>query len=377
EDLFSLEAFAPALSRFCEPPALSELDALIPRIRQAYALIGFSDAQALSRWALRPELPVPYRETLLAIMALGYAHHAEAFEAQSHFTALAELLTDHHDKLGADDWLKSFATLAVFAFDACAPEILMPLSKLAVARLPWASLAARGAYWGSQCQVLRLTGDFDAAINAGERAVACAEEGEISAAGRNMNYLVHALLHRARKGGPDAEADRALARKLLHISRTQWRPSVGGRSHDGFCSLYEAELARQEGQLPPSTWDDYRGEWSHGLDFCLLVRARNQNIAEPKRVEYLDFALSRLAGWEKTELGRLILGWYKLYRAHLAGEEIDPISTLLQRSMDAFEAAGLPGWKRRLGPPLSSVARCCGPDRDEAMEHFLDAIPYW
>lgn len=374
--LFDRPEMQDSLLPLCNAPDPREMDGLLPRIAEAKQRIDFTEMERMAKWALERKWSLPNEAMLRHHLALGGAYRAAAFEARHHFERLRALLGRPNARdLGADDWIHHYTALQRFGFYMANPDWCKRLDATAEALLPHASLLRRLAYHGSHCQLGRVHDRHDEAVAHGETSRKIAKRGHHGEVARATNYLAHVLLHRARRNGPSADADRQRARKLIAESRGKWAPAhPGARAVNEYhCLLYEAELDRQAGRVSPVEPPTYRGGWEVGYDLYATALARQAGRAQAERLQLLDDILERRGAWGAARVGELYLACWRLYRAEVRGNGTMPACAALEGVLDRFEAYGHPGWKRRLSGAIAKV-RAGEPG---AVEALMDRVPFW
>ncbi len=379
-DLFFLEPFASRLRQLAEPPLEVERDMLLGLFDRLQRSLRFHDTQNAAAW-LRSGSPSPF-----------YAFRACTKEAETllHRGMLAEArpLLERSDReidsnprlFGANERAMLAALWGSLDFDACDPEAgLAKLEKITGSEVfAQVSPSCRVQLLGTASQLHRSKENWDRAVAFGEQAVALAELTLASEAGRDRNYLIHALLKRTQSMPQCNGDDLRRSARLLDESRTTWSPAHGEaarRSHFGFCLHYEAEIHRLSGEpFAPPAEPPWQGHWGHPWMFVLLSTARNQANTRGTR----ETAIASLVEFAATEAGRapgslleMFLHVYTAYEEACSGCEPSGALDRLALWCEGLRQKGFSGWQTRLLPIVERIGR-----ESTAIEELCDAIPY-
>jgi len=382
-DVLSIPELAQGLRRLSAPPHLTEIDGLLAEMTRLSRGVRFGDVSQVCAWLL-PKMNSPcYRFDLLCTTGVTLCHKGRFAEAHPFLKEAAAVLTKNAGRFGVAARIRLAAYWGVLAVDAVDPSLARPFLVGLVRNLKHASEVDRVRYWGTLCQLKRVEGRLDEAVDAGRRAVECADRALAAESGRDRNYLVHALIWRA-KTGNDRRRDLDEASRVLRASSGEWAPmgnASARQAHLGFCLHYEAEIARLRGRrfIPPEK-PPWTGDWGHPWMFVLLACARNQAHSCAERIVFAERLLALVGEFPpKTETPLLdgsafglIRGVYLVYHAHLAGLPVDTRCSALEAWCQAKARQGLPGWNRRLVPLLAQLRR----GEAAAAEAVCDAVPF-
>jgi tetratricopeptide (TPR) repeat protein len=364
EELLKLDELRVPLEMLCAPPQLPEIDAMIDTMFRMKRSNRFKDMATIIQW-LRPHIqdrPV-YAFQLERNLGQTEAHKANFLEAKTRLETASNILNNHRDWFGIAEIIDLATAWGTVAFDVCDTDLAESSLSEAKSLLVHAKATDRVKYWGTICQLKRSTGDYDQAVEAGREAVRIADMALASEAGRDRNYLIHALK----------------AETLLAESQNQWAPLSGRQMHLGFCLHFEAEIARlQKRPFQPPDSPPWSGEWEHPWLFVLLSSARNELNSPEARLEYaqkmVDFAMQMTRGSTES-LFALFYSVYEIYnnaiRKSLTEEPLDSLT----RWCEALKTKGFPGWYNRLTPYVEKIRWNKG-DPMTIVEHLCDAIPY-
>jgi len=240
----------------------------------------------------------------------------------------------------------------------------------------------RAAYWGTRSQLHRSVGQYDDAVDAGERALQEAETGLLRAMGILGNFLIHARLARARFSPSNRAQDLDAVRGLLTKSRTEWLPKYSANaraSHLKFCEHHAAEIARLSGEpFSPTAAPHLLGTWDHPVLFTLLSASRNR-ANEMGRRRAFAAELRQSSEHLAVALGPLFSIFHAVYDVYGAAlDGVSPTQALsrLSRTLGRFEADGLPGWRTHLTPYMAKFAGDASGNALDCAETLCDAIPY-
>ncbi len=371
--LLRLPPLADGLQRLCGAPHRTEIDGMLELMDGLARHVRFDDADAVTRWLL-PHVSEPlYRARLLRYAGASHLHAGRMVAAAGPLIEAGEQHRRHPECFGAGDRAFHAALIASHSIDAGDPRKSIAALESCIEDLAVTPPPDRVRVLGSLCQVMRACHRHDDAVRWGERAVQEADRSLASEGGRSRNYLVHALLARARSEG--AESDLSRAERLLGESVGPWAPvaSVGARrSHMGFCLHYEAELARlRDAPFEPPPEPPWTGRWGHAWLFVLLACARNRSHAHASRRSFATQLVEAcpIEGCEPTSLFVLLGTVYRALHASIEGRSeraIDSVLVGVDTWCRELEKLGYPGWRERLSPLLA-------PDSVDAL---CDAIPY-
>lgn len=378
QQLFELPELEEALERLGEAPHPTEIDQLLDSMKRMQQGIRFNDVEAMSQWLL-PSITSPvYRFQLVRQVGLIFAHRGQFSQAQAWFDQSAEILSQHPHWFSVIEKIQLATARGTFAFDACDASLAEPSIRTAQSELSYAPAAEKARFWGTCCQLSHLSGQLNEAVEAGRQSVSYTDQALASEGGRDRNYLVHALLARARSNPITKAGDLAEAAEILRQSQNEWAPLGNARArqaHLGFCLHYEAEIARlQDRPFYPPEAPPWSGTWGHPWMFVLLSCARNPQHSEEKRVHYARrlVAFAESLARHPDSLFRMFLAVYRIYTGALLGESLDvPLGDLIAWCR-RLEQRGFPGWQRRLGPYIDAISM----RQPESVEALCDAIPY-
>lgn len=378
DDLLHLPEMAQGLKRLTESPHPTEIDGLLSEMERMSRGIRFKDVAQICAWLL-PKMESPcYRFKLLCTTGLTLCHQGRFIDSGPYLRDAADVLAANPGLFGVPDRIMLASHWGVLAVDAADPSLARPFLRGLAGTLPHASESDRVKYWGTLCQINRIAGKLDDAVAAGRRAVVGADQSLANDAGRDRNYLVHALIARARVQASQRRRDLEEASLVLRDSREKWVPAgnrSAGASHLGFCLHYESEIARLQGKrfTPPAT-PPWEGEWGHPWLFVLLACARNRAHTAQERLEYADrlIAVKQVTKFGDATLFALLAHTYRIYRAILAGESAGAHLDALEAWCGRCKENGFPGWSRRLGGILGDLRA----GKKGAVEALCDAIPY-
>lgn len=380
-ELVRLPEFKPGLEAAAGPPHPTEIDRLFDELGTLARSIQFRDVERLAD-RLLPHAPSgPYRLRLLVNAASARLHGGSYVDALRYLGEAEALMDTHGADFGADDRAALAALAASALLDAAEPEHGIRMLERANP-LDACTLAHRVRVLGTRSQLERMLGHWDVAVSCAEDAVRCADLGFASEAGRDRNYLVHALLRRAAAQQQTRAADLARAAQILAESSDLWAPrdDPSNRSaHLGFCQQYESELARL---LPrrhqPAASAPWHGPWEHPRIFVLLGCARNPAHEPAERLAYARAceaeAAQRCKKKDRSSVFHLIHLLTQVYRAGLEQRNLRERAAALRAWCQERASGGLPGWSRRLDGPLTPLER--GSADAAEIEQLVSALPY-
>ncbi|WP_319587872.1 hypothetical protein [uncultured Desulfobulbus sp.] len=381
-ELLCLPELADPLSKLSGPVHAGEIDKLLVTMTRYVRSVRFGDVSGMVNWLL-PHVGSPiYRFQLHRHAGQMLAHRGSFIQANEHLNSCSRLLRDHPDLFGLTDRCDLGTSAGVLAVDALDSDLATTVLDELTPHLGALPVAKRVAYWGSKCQLLRLEERYDEAIAAGEESVRLADLGRASDSGRDRNYLIHALLARARSNyGAQGQHDLARASSLLAESQGDFAPCDDRRarqSHLTFCLHFSAELARLQGRsfdLPDNP--PWKGDWDHAWYFALLSCARNEQHGLPARIRYCDNLVKRLQKRSEKysdyeSLFFMFLQVYRVYQDLLYNQPwTDPLR-VLREWCASMEERGFPGWKHRLSSCLDKLEQ----GNREAADRLCELIHY-
>jgi hypothetical protein len=376
--LLQMDEFQAGMEALAGPPHPTEIDSLLGTMERLGRSVRFADAAVVSAWLLPHATSDHYRVQLLSNAAMMLLHRGRYLDAEPYVVEIRGMLERPGTQLGDGQRARAAAALASEMFDrADAAGGLALLDRMAEFE-PHADAADRARVHGSKCQLYRLAGDWDAAVREGEAAVEFAKAGFASEAGRDINYLIHALLRRAEAIPAGRGADLDHAERLLAKSAGCWAPvdNANARaSHFGFCLHYAAELARLRGTPHrPAEAPVWKGPWGHPRLFELLACARNGGNQMPERIAYARALVETATGFRSWGgLFELFFLVYSLYAAALDGAARPEDVAALDDWVEKARSNGVPGWRATLGVALSELRRDQSLDNADAL---CQAIPY-
>jgi hypothetical protein len=376
-ELMNLPELKPALNALCDPPLPTEIDHLLALMFQMCRSVRFKDMKYIIEW-LRPNIHSPvYQFQLERNWGQTAAHRGQFTVAKERLDVAGELLKAQPKWFGISDIIDLTTAWCSMAVDSCDPDLAKPSLKQVEAHIDHASASDRVKFWGSRCQLYRMTGEYDLAVDAGYRSVEYADMALAGEAGVDRNYLVHALIARARFNPGTHVSDLAEAERLLAESRNEWAPFDHRESHLGFCLHYAAEISRlQEQPFEPPEFPPWSGDWGHPWMFVLLSCARNRQNQSVDRMNYAEklIEFSSKQNRYPESLFELLDAVYDVY-FHAMHQQ--PVDTGLERVWEwclQMKQKGFPGWYKRLKPHVRSIRS--NPDDMAHIEALCDAIHY-
>ncbi len=387
EELLRLKELSSGLERLTGRVHPTEIDMLLTVMANNRRALRFDDVEGMVSWLL-PHLDSPiYRFRLHREAGLVFGHRGKFIDGNRELDSCRALERDHGDLLGVADRCDLTTLAGVIAHDALQPHLATRWLDELEGGLALLSLPKRVAFWGTRCQLYRLEGCYDDAVAAGQEAVRLADLGRASDSGRDRNYLIHALLNRARDCDDANQRGRDLrsAQRLLTESMGEWAPCddvSARRSHLCFCLHFQAELARLE--KVPFTLPDtppWAGYWNHAWYFALLSCARNEVHQLDTRRHHAAKLVTALqnnrACTHPDSLFFMFLQVYRIYAAALSQKTlIDPVEEL-KKWCAGLEKKGFSGWKIRLSPCLDDLANSGSSEATlQKAERLCDLIPY-
>lgn len=379
-ELMGLQEMRGPLQRLCAgSPSAQEIAGFLVQSERAHSEVCFEDSETLAEW-IDPHIESPTQKFELAFLLRRLAFHRGKFaEEAEHLSAMEEQCRRNPDHFGIHERIRLAALWGTFYFDACEPSRALPYLEEILPDLDNASLAERARYWGSYCQILRACDRLDESIDAGLKALRCAECGAPHEAGMDCNHLVHAFLSRARRAEPYLEDDLRQAEELLVKSEEIFAPPESGnsrRAHLQFCWFYRAEMARIAGK-PHSPVTESTGQvcnWAHARLFELQASVRNLANSAAEREQALESLLQESRHWAETQgpIFRLLNCVYELMAGSLRGDNLDLSLVQLEEACRCFEQDGLRGWSSRLANPIQAVKS----GRPDAVKLLCEAVPF-
>lgn len=377
KELMEIPSLRDALKEFCAPPLPTEIDRLMGLMFKMQRSIRFGDMKDIIEW-LRPNIHSQvYAFQLEQNLGLIAAHRGQFPVAKKHLDVACDLLKTTPAWFGISDLIDLTAALCTLAIDACAPSLSEPWLRQAETGIAQARASERVKFWGSMCQHYRVTGKNDLAVEAGRQAVKYADMALTGEAGRDRNYLIHALIARARNDFSKKHDDLKEAERLLHESQNLYAPIDKRESHLGFCLHFEAEIARLLGNcyhpLPKPPWS---GEWEHPWMFVLLSSARNQQNLFEDRMLYAGKLIQFTGKLNKypDSLFELFDAVYRVYFDALQQHNIEPGLKRIEDWCGKMMNNGFPGWFDRLTPYVLNIRG--NTDHKHSVEILCDAIFY-
>jgi tetratricopeptide (TPR) repeat protein len=380
EDLLKLDELRTHLEMLCDPPQLPEIDDMMDTMFRMKRSNRFKDMTTIIQW-LHPHIqdrPV-YAFQLERNQGLAEAHKGNFSESKARLDTALDILNHHRHWVGIDEIFDLTTAWGTAAFDTCDAGLAEKSLSEAKALLGYAKASDRAKYWGTICQLKRLTGDYDQAVEAGRESVRIADMALAREAGRDRNYLIHALIARSRNIEKTKSTDLLEAESLLIESQNQWAPLTGRQMHLGFCLHFEAEIARlQKRPFQPPDSPPWSGEWGHPWLFVLLSSARNELNPPDKRLEYSQKMVDFARHLSKGSADSLFVLFYAVYatynqaiRKSLSEEPLDELT----RWCEIHKERGFPGWYNRLIPYIDEIRLNIG-DPMAIVERLCEAIPY-
>ena len=385
-ELMELDALKPFLAALCSPPHVTEIDSLLNTLVKLQRSVRFKDVEDMASW-LAPHIQSPvYRFQLLRHLGLILTHRGQFADAGPYIEKASKVLNQHIKWFGTVEKIQLATLRGTMAFDACDVTLAEDALREAEKNLPYAVAADRARFWGTWCQLYRLNEKkLDLAIDAGHRAIEYTDISLASDSGRDRNYLIHALIARARWNAVTRDTDLQTAAGLLEASENQWAPMdsiSAGQVHSGFCMYYRAEIARLENRpFDPPDPPPYSGFWSHAWMFTLLSCSRNRQNSHWKRIVYankLAVVAERYARKNPDSVFEMLSFVYLFYRDAITGNVSAVTFERLRGWCSKMRSLGFPGWDNRFFSgigPIFPTENFLGRGVD-AVEDICDAIPY-
>lgn len=358
-ELMRLPELHPALCELCEPPLPTEIDRLMTLLLQMKRGIRFGDMKKIIDW-LKPHIHSPvYAFQLERNLGQTFSHRGQFPEAKACLDIAGGIIDSDPSCFGISDIIDLTTAWCTMAVDACAPDMAECWLKRADAKLDQARASDRVKFWGTRCQLYRMKGEYDLAVEAGLNSVKYADMALAGEAGIDRNYLVHALISRARNNPKTRHIDLAEAEKFLRESQNQWAPIEKREVHLGYCDHFEAELARLQGRcFSPEAKPPWSGHWGHPRLFVLLSSARNERNKRNSRMEYAEAMIQfsgDLANKIKDSLFELFHYILLIYFNSMRKEPVDKQLDQVAVWCDLICKKGFPGWQNHLMPFINKI----------------------
>ena len=364
-DLLALKELYDGLIKFCSPPQATEIDALLELMFKIKTKVRFKEMEEIIKW-LRPNISSPvYTFQLERNLGQTEAHKGKFTKAVEYLKNATKILSQNPSYFGISEKIDLATAWGTAAVDTCDEKIAMSLLKNIKADIDHADASKRAKYWGTLCQIYRVTEAYDQSIAAGEKSIFFADFALASEAGRNRNYLIHALIARARNAPETLDADLARAKILLHEARNEWAPIHQENVHFGFCLHFEAEIARLQGHsflLPKEP--HWLGGWGHPWMFALLSCTRNIKNNWDQRESYADQMTIYSQGKRTTSKLSLFDLFYhilSMYTNSMNGKPINENLNEISTWCKIQKKMGFPGWYSKLMPFINSIGKKSDP----------------
>ena len=375
-DLLALKEIHEGLINFCSPPQPTEIDALLELMFKIKTKVRFKEMEKIIKW-LRPNISSPiYGFQLERNLGQTEAHKGKFTQAAEYLKNATKILSQNSSYFGISEKIDLATAWGTAAVDTCDDKLAMPFLKNIKADIDHADASKRAKYWGTLCQISRVTEAYDQSIFAGEKSIFWADLAMASEAGRNRNYLIHALITRARNVPNTQGSDLAQAKILLDEARNEWAPIQQKSVHLGFCLHFEAEIARLQGHsfLLPEAPHWSRG-WGHPWMFALLSCTRNTKNNWDQRASYADQMITFSHGKRTTSKLSLFDLFYhilSMYTNSMNGKPINENLNEISVWCKTHKEMGFPGWYRKLMPFINSIGNKSDPlsSVDELCDHF-------
>lgn len=377
-DLLRLPEFAAGLEVLSSPPNITELDSLVTEMNRQTGRLRFAETREAACWLLPYAASDAYRLRLSMLAGMPLLHEGRIAEARVHLNEMERLLREETALLGADVCAEAAASLASESIDLAEPELGLRLVRQVLPRHRHCSIPKRVMLFGAQSETLRALGRWDAAVRSAEQAVELARTGFASEAGRDMNYLAHALLRRAANRPRTRAADLDRAAVVLTDAAGTWAPLTAAReTHLGFCIQFEAELARLRGTpYDPGHEPPWQGTWRHPYLFALLACSRNPAHGRDLRIAFAQRTIAFCDGLIQRFGPGIFQVMGLIYRTGYAvqcGDDPRHWAAAIQDWCADRERAAMPGWRRR----LARFAELPAPaGRQKWVDGLYDAVPH-
>lgn len=368
DELLALPALESGLRALGGPPARAEIDHLARLMARFQRGARFSDALQIGDY-LRPHAgSAPYRVRIAGAVGHLLLHQGLIHEA-SRFLEEARETIASGSRLGIDVRAHFAAIQGIHFLDRGEPELA--LDALKIKGLNQCSHLSRIEVLGTRSQALRAIEQFPEAAKAAVRAVQLAKKGLASEAGRDLNYVAHALIKQAFSASGEMRTKLlSLASSRINESRQDWAPIDPARlaAHLLFCRHYAAEIERCAGRpsQPGIRPADIHAEWRHPWLFELLSCSRNPANALTDRQRWArllveDSAIVKQGDFRGRrvifELFHLV---YRVWYAAITEDDMPSQIRALREWCEVLAANGAPGWLRilssNLGTPPKSPA---------------------
>ena len=378
-ELMKLPELNPALCALCDPPLPTETDRLMGLMFRMRRSIRFGDMRGIIEW-LRPSIHSPvYAFQLERNLGQTFSHKGQFPEARERLNIASEILRAHSEWFGISDIIDLTTAWCTTAVDACAPDMAEYWLTRAEADMDHARASDRVKFWGTRSQLYRMVGDYDKAVEAGQKAVQYADIALAGEAGTDRNYLIHALIARARNNPGVRKFDLMEAEKLLQESQNQWAPIEKREAHLGFCLHYQAEIARLQGrpfyieEKPP-----WSGHWGHPWMFVLLSGARNEKNAWNDRMRYAKGMVNfsgDLATKIRESLFELFHCILSVYFNSMLEQPVDTQLDHMSAWCGSILEKGFSGWQQRLAPLINTIR--ANPGKMKYIDVLCDTFFYF
>ena len=375
-ELMTVKALNNGLLKFCAPPKQTEIDDLLELMFKMGRSFRFKEMKKIIKW-LRLNISSPvYAFQLERNLGQVEAHNGQFVKAFNYLNHAMKIMSQNSIYFGISEKIDLATAWGTAAVDACDENVAWPLLNDLEASVDNAKSSERAKYWGTLCQIFRMNEDYDAAITAGKKSILFADLAMASEAGRDRNYLIHALIARARNTPEESEADLIYAQQLLSESLDQWAPVKNEKVHFGFCLHFEAELARLQHQsfiLPKKP--HWSGGWGHPWIFALLSCVRNTKNSWDKRLSYASEMVSYLEGRTSASSPSLFDLFYhilSMYEKSMYGKPVQENISGIKKWCDIFAEKGFCGWRNKLVPFLNEIEDTYEPmaSVDNLCDHF-------
>ncbi len=378
-ELMTLNELHEGLIKLSSPPQPTEIDILLEMMFKIKKSLRFNDLKHIIKW-LRPNISSPvYAFQLERNLGQIESHRGRFHLAYPLLKKASEILVKNSKYFGISERIDLATAFGTLAIDACNVELVKPFMKDIETHINHATSSDRAKYWGTMCQLFRMTKEYDLAISAGEKSVFFADMALASESGRDRNYLIHALLTRAKNNPDTKQIDLERANILLDESCNQWAPTKEKNIHYGFCLHFQAEIARLRNQpFDPPGKSLWTGDWGHPWMFVLLSCARNtKNSWENRQLygrEMVDYSQKKVSD-SKISLFNLFFYILKMYVRSINGESVDKQVNQIENWCNNLNELGFPGWKNSLGPFLKEIK--IKSDSMESVDFMCDQFFYF
>ncbi|MCC6154557.1 MAG: hypothetical protein IT367_12395 [Candidatus Hydrogenedentes bacterium] len=382
-ELLKLPEIHEGLAELAKEPSLAEFDRFAHLATTEEAFRNFVDVESIATWLSRHADNRPdYRCYFLSQLALMKLHRGDFPAARQRLLEVEHAMSVHSEVFGVEDRLDFVARYADYAIDAWRPDEAMHKIAEIMPHAPLARPAVRAAFYGCACQVFRVAERFDEAIDSGESAVEAAKHGALGELHRDLNYLAHAYIARARSDcAPHCrDADLARAEALLNDSEGEYAPaaSTARRIHFGFCRHLRAELARLRGlAFAPATPPDTYAIWDHPWLFTYGSAVSNRANGDARTVYARTLRNSVCAGiGANPDFGPILKLLGLIFSLHAAIALNESIGHSLRALDDALACDELEGWRAQLAPVLECIREASG-NAPACAAALLSKVPYF